>query len=178
MGYLSLIRLVPDIHRVFEYHGAEHKAINTLEANEDLSMPNCKSQTRLHPRCGTSFAIVVLLIDVIFGVLFLPREFFPHLGIFPNLTIRLLVNLALLLPFAGIAYEAIRLAGKFRTSAVVNVLFAPGLATQLITTAEPAEDQIEVALTALRACIAAEAGESPKQIAEEKANSDAAEYIA
>ena len=177
LGYLYLISRFPDIHRVFEYHGAEHKAINTLEANEDLNLDNCKAQTRLHPRCGTSFAIVVLLIDVVFGVLLLPREYVPSLGLIPNLTIRMVINLALLFPFAGIAYEMIRLAGKFRNSSLVNVLFAPGLATQYITTAEPKGDQIEVALTALRACVEAEEEDAilPKP---EMAPTEPAEWIA
>ncbi len=156
LGYLIGISRIPDIHRVFKYHGAEHKAINTLEADQELILDNCKLQTRLHPRCGTSFAIVVLILDVLFGVIFLPRVFIPTMGVVPNLTIRFVVNMLLLFPFAGIAYEGIRLAGKFRHNGVVNVLFAPGLATQLITTAEPDPDQIEVALTALKACVDAE----------------------
>jgi uncharacterized protein YqhQ len=160
LGYLIAISRLPDIHRVFKYHGAEHKAINTLEADQDLTLENCKLQTRLHPRCGTSFAIVVLILDVLFGVIFLPREFIHSWGVAPNLGLRFIINLALLFPFAGIAYEGIRLAGKFRHSGIVNALFAPGLATQLITTAEPDPEQIEVALTALKACVDAEGGKT------------------
>lgn len=156
IGYLWGISRVPDIHKIFKYHGAEHKAINTLEADQPLTMENCKAQTRLHPRCGTSFAIVVLIIDLLFGVLFLPREYVHTWGTVPNLGLRMVINLALLFPFAGIAYELIRLAGKFRHSGLIKALFAPGLALQLITTAEPDPDQIEVALTSLRACVEAE----------------------
>ena len=164
LGYLAVISRFPDIHRVFKYHGAEHKAINTLEADQDLTLENCKLQTRLHPRCGTSFAIVVLILDVLFGIIFLPRELVHGWGTVPNLTLRFFVNLALMFPFAGIAYEMIRMAGKFRHSGVVNALFAPGLATQLITTAEPDPDQIEVALTALKACVDAEDDKPPADV--------------
>lgn len=160
-GYLYSISRMPDIHRVFKYHGAEHKAINTLEADLPLTMENCQRQTRLHPRCGTSFAIIVLLIDMAMFIV-LPR--YPVHGIshFANLGVRFLINIACLPVFAGIGYELIRFAGKFRNSAFVNVLFAPGLATQLITTAEPEPDQIEIALTSLRACVAAEDGQTPR----------------
>jgi uncharacterized protein YqhQ len=157
-GYIIAISRVPDIHRVFKYHGAEHKAINTMEADQALTLENCKAQTRLHPRCGTSFMIVVLILDVIFGIIFLPRELVHTWGVGPNLTLRFIINLCLLFPFAGIAYEMIRFAGKFRNSTYIRALFAPGLATQLITTAEPDADQIEVALTALKACVDAEVG--------------------
>jgi uncharacterized protein YqhQ len=159
IGYLWGISKIPDIHRVFKYHGAEHKAINTLEAEQPLTMENCKAQTRLHPRCGTSFAIIVLLIDIL-ALVAVPRYLIPGASVAINLTLRILVNLACLPIFAGIAYELIRFAGKFRSSSFVMALFAPGLATQYITTAEPDEDQIEVALTALRACISAEQSEA------------------
>ncbi|HEY3782515.1 MAG TPA: DUF1385 domain-containing protein [Fimbriimonadaceae bacterium] len=159
IGYLYGISKFPDIHRIFKYHGAEHKAINTLELDDELNLENCKAQTRLHPRCGTSFAIVVLIIDLLFGVIFLPREYVHTWPVAANLGLRMVINLFLLFPFAGIAYELIRLAGKFRNSSFVTALFAPGLALQLITTAEPDPDQIEVALTALRACVTAEEGD-------------------
>lgn len=154
LGYVWLISRLPDIRRVFQYHGAEHKAINTLEAEQELTMENCQAQTRLHPRCGTSFAIVVLIVSIIMFTP-LPR---PQLGN-PMLNgfVRFLVEIPLLSIVAGISYELIRLAGKFRSQKWVNVLFAPGLATQYLTTVEPEDDQVEVALTALVACMEAEA---------------------
>jgi uncharacterized protein YqhQ len=155
-GYIGLIGLIPDIHRVFKYHGAEHKAINTLEADFPLEIEHCLRQTRLHPRCGTSFAMIVLLIG--FAVFtFLPR--YPlgqHAFALIDASIRFLVEL-LILPFiAGVAYELLRLAGKFRHATLVNVAFSPGLATQYLTTREPEEEQVEVALAALKGCIDAE----------------------
>src|SRR5437588_7143144 len=177
LGYLWLISRLPDIRRIFKYHGAEHKAINTLEADQPLTLENCKVQTRLHPRCGTSFAIVVFLIDFLL-LIPVPRYLIPSFSPWENIGLRILINIACLPIFAGIGYELIRLAGKFRNSGFVQALFAPGLATQYITTAEPEEDQIEVALTALRACVAAEKNEALAEVVEAPKASETAESIA
>ena len=156
LGYIWAIGLLPDIKRLFRYHGAEHKAINTLEDDQELTIDNCRVHGRLHPRCGTSFAIVVLIVSLI---VFTPLLRYPlgthHLAIV-NVAIRVLAEVVILPIVAGISYELIRLAGKLRTSAVVPALFYPGLMTQYLTTGEPADDQTEVALTALRACVDAE----------------------
>jgi len=158
-GYLLLIGSFRDIKEIFKFHGAEHKAINTLEADQELNMQNCLAQTRLHPRCGTSFAVIVLLISVILFT-FVPR--YPlgdQHGVFLNATIRIILEI-LILPFiSGAAYEVIRLAGKFKNSNVVKVFLWPGLMSQYITTREPEEKHIEVALAALKAVADAEAGE-------------------
>lgn len=158
LGYIGLIGLAPDIRRVFQYHGAEHKAINTLEADEELSMRYCKAQTRLHPRCGTSFAIIVLLVGFL-AFTFVPR--YPVTGHqgkpLVDITVRFFIEL-LILPFiSGISYELLRLAGKFRNQAIVNAVFKPGIWTQYLTTREPDESQIMVSLTALKSVLAAEA---------------------
>ncbi|MFQ3669008.1 MAG: DUF1385 domain-containing protein, partial [Fimbriimonadaceae bacterium] len=154
LGYVYLISLMPDIKRVFQYHGAEHKAINVLEARETLSMENCRRQTRLHPRCGTSFAIVVLIVSLIVFTL-LPK---PEVADSRFLTsiVRFLFEIPFLPIIAGLSYELIRFAGKMRNSALVKVLFAPGLATQFLTTREPDDDQIEVALVSLQAVVEAD----------------------
>lgn len=158
IGYIWAISRMKEIQRVFQYHGAEHKAINTLEANEELNMENCKAQTRLHPRCGTSFAVIVLLVSLVFFT-FIPRPDLPWLL---GSLVRFLIEIPLLLIVAGVSYELIRIAGKFRSQRWVGYLFWPGLMTQYITTSEPDEDQIEVALESLKATIAAEAaGEAP-----------------
>ena len=158
-GYLTLIGSFQGIKEVFRYHGAEHKAINTMEANQELNLVNCAQQTRLHPRCGTSFAIIVLLISVILFT-FVPR--YP-LGenhpIFVNATIRLCLEIIILPFISGIAYEVIRIAGKFKGSGLVKTLLWPGLMSQYITTREPRADHIEVALQALQAVVRAEEGE-------------------
>ena len=167
-GYVALISRMKEIKEVFKYHGAEHKAINTLEADEPLTMENCKKQTRLHPRCGTSFAVIVLILG--FCVFpFVPR--YPVTGHQGNMlldvSVRTLLEILILPIIASVAYELIRLAGKFRNQGFVMALFKPGLLSQYVTTREPTEEQIEVALTALKACIEAEEhGLAPAKAAE------------
>ncbi len=155
-SYIGLIGLIPDIRRVFKYHGAEHKAINTLEHDQPLEIDDCLKQTRLHPRCGTSFAIIVIILGFIVFT-FLPRyPFGQHAFGLIDATIRFFIEFLILPIIAGIAYELLRLAGKFRNATIVNVIFSPGLASQYLTTREPDPDQVEVALAALKGCIDAE----------------------
>ena len=157
IGYVSLIRRMNAIYRVFQYHGAEHKAINTMESGQELTMENCRKATRLHPRCGTNFAIIVLLLDIAVMTFVMRYPLgYENAHYMVNLALRALINLPILFMVAGVAYEMIRFAGKFRSSAVVQAFFIPGLMTQYITTAPPQDDQIEVALVALRAVVEAE----------------------
>jgi len=136
VGYIYVISLMPDVKRVFQYHGAEHKVINAYE-NKDLG--NVKKYSRIHPRCGTSFIIFVLFLSIIV-YMFVPLDY----GFWAKLGFRIL-----LLPFiAGIAYELIKLSGKYRKSKLLLGLISPGLLLQRMTTREPSEDQIEVALKA------------------------------
>jgi uncharacterized protein YqhQ len=146
LDYIALIGQVPDLYRVFQYHGAEHKAINTLEADQELTAENAARQTRIHPRCGTSFVVIVVLLSIaVFP--FLPR---------PALWLRIPLHLAILFPIASVAYEALRLAGKFRGRALATLAFWPGMLTQFLTTREPNERQVEVALHSLKAVMAKE----------------------
>jgi uncharacterized protein YqhQ len=157
-GYILLISRYKPIQEVFEYHGAEHKAINTLEAGEELTIDNCMKQTRLHPRCGTSFIVIVFIIGFIISTL-TPRYLITGQqgNILVDILGRQVIELLVLTPIiAGVSYELIRFAGKFRNSAFVNILFKPGLMTQLITTREPNASQVEVALAALREVVEAE----------------------
>ena len=157
-GYIGLIGLMPDIHEVFKYHGAEHKAINALEHDRPLEQDSCLSESRIHPRCGTSFAIIVLLVGfVVFA--FVPR--YPlgegtHAAL--NAAIRFVIDLAILPLIAGVSYELLRLAGRFRDQKLVNAAFQPGMWSQRLTTREPDPKHVEVALAALKACLAAEEG--------------------
>ena len=155
IGYLSLIRLYPPIMEVFRYHGAEHKAINVVEASEQLTPANALAQTRLHHRCGTNFAIVVLIIGLLIFPL-IPR--FGHGQVHDVLVVlmRLGVEICILPLIAGISYEVIRAAGKAKDQKWVNILLKPGLATQLITTAEPAQGHVEVAIASLESVMKAE----------------------
>jgi uncharacterized protein YqhQ len=159
IGYLALIRRIPAILDTFRYHGAEHKAINTIEAKQQLTTENCVAQTRLHPRCGTNFAIIVVILGFLMTV-WIPR--YPVLfgyevqGAFA-VVVRLLLELVVFMPLiAGVSYEIIRLAGKMKDQRWVDILLKPGLATQLITTEEPDEKHVEVAIRSLQAVLTAE----------------------
>ena len=161
IGYISLIRRYPAIMDVFRYHGAEHQAINAMEAEQELTAENCLKQTRLHPRCGTNFAIIVFIVSFLLFPL-IPRDllmssesqsFLQTVGFTLS---RIAVELMLLPIVAGISYEIIRLAGKAKDEKWVNIMLWPGLKTQLITTAEPEGKHAEVAIAALEAAVEAE----------------------
>ena len=129
-----------DIRRVFEYHGAEHKTIWTYESGEELTVENVKRHSRLHPRCGTNFLLIVMVVSIFV---------FAFLG-WPNLVERIASRVLLMPVVAGISYEMIRLAGRTQNP-VIQALFRPGLWLQYLTTREPHADQIEVAIEALNA---------------------------
>ena len=138
--YLSLISLFPDLRRVFQYHAAEHKAINAYEAGEELKPEIVQRYSLIHPRCGTAFLLWVMVI-AIFVFAFFGR---PH-------WYWLIATRILLLPLiAGIAYELIRFAGKHQDNRVLMSLLAPGMWLQRLTTREPSLDQIEVSIRALK----------------------------
>src|SRR3989454_5980258 len=138
--YLSLISLIPDLRRVFQYHAAEHKAINAYEAGEDLTPERVQGFSLIHPRCGTAFLLWVMVI-AIFVFAFFGRPAWYWL-----ITTRIL-----LLPvIAGLAYELIRFAGKHTGNRVLMALLAPGLWLQRLTTREPTLEQIEVSIRALQ----------------------------
>lgn len=160
-GYIALIGLLPDIREVFKYHGAEHKAINALEHDRPLELNACQNESRIHPRCGTSFAIIVLLIGFLLFA-FVPR--YPlgeHVSIIFNVTVRIALEICILPLIAGVSYELLRFAGKFRDQAIVNAAFQPGMWTQRLTTREPELKHVEVAIAALQACLDAEQDRQP-----------------
>jgi uncharacterized protein YqhQ len=140
VAYLALISLLPDLRRVFQYHAAEHKAINCYEAGDELTPENVQRHSLLHLRCGTAFLLWVMVI-AIFVFAFFGR---PH-------WYWLIGTRILLLPvIAGLAYELIRFAGKHADSTIVRALLAPGLWLQRLTTREPSLDQLEVSIRALQ----------------------------
>ncbi len=149
LGYLGLIGLMPDVRRVFQYHGAEHKAIYTYEQGLPLTVDNARAQTRFHPRCGTSFLLIVITTSIILFALVLR---FPISGnkVVDNLA-KIAIKIPLMFPVAGIAYEAIKLSGRFaQKNLFVRMLTAPGLLLQNLTTREPTDDQLEIALVSIR----------------------------
>lgn len=149
LGYLILVSKMKDIQRVFEYHGAEHKSIFCYENGEELTVENVKKHSRFHPRCGTSFLLFVIIVSIIFFS-FLPRitGYIRIVNILLNMGIRLL-----LMPIvAGISYEIIKFAGKSKNK-YVQLLNKPGMWLQRLTTREPDDSQIEVAIASLKAVI-------------------------
>ncbi len=148
LSYLGLVSINRDIQRVFQYHGAEHKTIFAYEHGEELTVENVRKYQRLHPRCGTSFLVFVLLISIIvFSII--PRE----IAGFQLGGLGIMVLKLLLLPFiSGISYEIIKWAGRSE-SALVKALSKPGMMLQYLTTREPDDSQLEVAIASLQAVI-------------------------
>ena len=140
LGYVALISLMKDIQRVFMYHGAEHKTINCFEAGVPLTPENVKKYSRYHKRCGTSFLFFVLAISII--LLMLIQVESPLM--------RVIVRIALIPVIAGISYEVLKLAGRSENP-IINLLSRPGLAIQKLTTKEPDDSMIEVAIQAVEA---------------------------
>jgi uncharacterized protein YqhQ len=140
VAYLSILSLIPSLRRVFQYHAAEHKAINAYEAGEELTPEVTQRYSLIHPRCGTAFLLWVMVIGVfVFALFGRPAWYW------------LIVTRISLLPvIAGIAYELIRFAGKHAENRVLMILLAPGLWLQRLTTREPTLDQLEVSIRALR----------------------------
>src|SRR5213082_1492313 len=138
--YLTVLSFVPSLRRVFQYHAAEHKAINAYEAGEDLTPETTQRYSLIHPRCGTAFLLWVMVIGVfVFALFGRPAWYW------------LIVSRIALLPvIAGIAYELIRFAGKHAENRILMTLLAPGLWLQRLTTREPTLDQLEVSIRALR----------------------------
>ena len=151
--YILVISLLPDLRRVFQYHGAEHKAINALEAGAELTPSNVQRFSLIHPRCGTAFLLWVMVI-AIFVFAFVGR---------PDWYLLVLSRILLLPVIAGLAYELIRYAGQHQDNRVLMTLLAPGLWLQRLTTREPTDDQVEVSICALRRVLAKEAGETAEQ---------------
>lgn len=139
---VSLCSRMKEIHRVFKYHGAEHKSIACYEAGLPLTVENIRPQRRFHPRCGTSFLFLVVFISIIVGS-FISWD---------NPAIRMLLKLALIPVVVGISYELIKLAGR-SDGILTRIISAPGMWLQRITTCEPDDSQIECAIAALEAVI-------------------------
>ncbi len=140
LGYILLVGRMEDIHRVFMYHGAEHKCINCIEHGLNLNLENVRKSSREHKRCGTSFIFIVLFISI-FVFMFIRVD---------QRLLQLALRILLIPVIAGVSYEFIRLAGR-SDSSIVNLLSRPGMALQRLTTAEPDDDMIEVAMASVEA---------------------------
>ena len=149
LGYMTLISKMKDIQRVFEYHGAEHKTIACYEGGEELTVENVKKYTRFHPRCGTSFLLFVMIISIIIYA-FLPR--FDGYVRIVSILLRMSTRILCLPLVAGLSFEVIKWAGRSKNR-FVCALSKPGLWLQRLTTREPDESQIEVAIESMLPCI-------------------------
>jgi uncharacterized protein YqhQ len=154
LGYIISISFLKDIRRIFEYHGAEHKSIYTYESGLDLNIANVKQFSTKHPRCGTSFILMVLLVSIFVfalvpSILSWLTPGFNALSVWKQKLVLIPLHILLVMPIAGMAYEINKLASKKANFWVVRWLIAPGLLLQHITTKEPDDKQIEVALVAL-----------------------------
>jgi uncharacterized protein YqhQ len=146
VGYLALISKLPDLRRVFQYHGAEHKTISCFEAGDELVPARAAEYSRLHPRCGTSFLLIVMVLAIfVFAPIGLPAWYL--------LVLSRILGIPLI---AGLSYEVIKWAGKHRNKRWVRDLMWPGLMLQNLTTREPDHDQLEVAIRSLQAVLAVE----------------------
>lgn len=139
--YIGLLGLTPSLRRVFQYHGAEHKSIYTYEQGHELTVENARKMTRFHPRCGTSFILVVFLISI-FVYTFVPRQ--------PDFLVNFFVRVLFLPIVAGVSYEFLKWSARQQRNVFVRAITAPGLWFQRLTTREPDDTQLEVALTALK----------------------------
>jgi len=151
LGYIALVRLMPDMKRLFGYHGAEHKTIHCYEYGQELTVENCKGNSCLHKRCGTNFLLIVMIISILV---------FSFIRV-DTAILRLVLRLALMPVVAGISYEVIKLLGRFDNK-FTDIISAPGLALQYLTTYEPTDDQLEVAIAALKYCLPKNQGEDDK----------------
>ncbi len=142
VAYIAAISRMKDIHRVFQYHGAEHKTIHCYENNKALTVENCREFYTLHPRCGTSFLMFVMIISLIL---------FSLLG-WPGLLFRVISRLLLIPVIAGLSFELLRWAGR-SDSSIVKILSMPGILLQKLTTAEPDDEHLEIAIIAMNAVL-------------------------
>jgi uncharacterized protein YqhQ len=140
LAYLAAVSLVGDFKRIFQYHGAEHTAINAYEAGVELNVENARKYPRFHSRCGTSFLLIVTLISILFFSL-MPRA---------DYLVRLSYRIVLIPVISAVSYEILKLSDKYRDSRIMKVLVAPGLALQHLTTRQPDDDMIEVAIKAVK----------------------------
>ncbi len=141
VGYLFLISLIPNVRRLFQYHGAEHMAINALESGDAVDVEHVRASSRLHPRCGTGFLVVVAFVSV---AVFVP------LGLLPT-AVRIVCQIVLVPVVAAVSFEIIRALIRIRQSAVGRIALAPVLGAQLLSTRHPDDSQVEVAIAALDA---------------------------
>lgn len=165
IAYIWGISFMKDVYRVFQYHGAEHKSIATFEAGMDLTVENARKFSTLHPRCGTSFVFFLILVSIIlFSAVFTVIPIGSNLPPLLRHVVAVLFKVALMLPVAGISYELIKVAGKCSTAWWAKMMSAPGMLLQKLTTKEPDDTQLEVALSSIKAVLILEEKYNLKEV--------------
>ncbi len=150
--YLVAITMAKDVRRIFQYHGAEHMSIYAMEAGEDLTVESARKYSPMHPRCGTSFLLIVMLLSIVV---------FAQIPQAWPLWAKAVSRIVLIPVIAGISYETLKLGDRYRDVAIFRLLVFPGLAMQRLTTRVPTDDQIEVALVALKEALSEEGESAP-----------------
>jgi len=176
VGYMLVIRRIPDIYRVFQFHGAEHKSIHTYEAGEALTVENARKRTTLHPRCGTTFIVMVALVSIfVFSAL---GPFLPELGLnkWADNVLFFLFKLPFLPLIAAVTFELQRLLARYGQRGPLQLLLWPGFLVQKITTIEPDDAQLEVAMGSLALALAHEQG-APRAAVNEQSYPNYAELL-
>ena len=169
--YVFFCSRLKEIKRVFMYHGAEHKSIHCFEHGEELTVENARKYTTLHPRCGTSFLMIVMIISILLFTLF---SELVHGIVNTNIFLRIITKLALLPVVAGVSYEVLKWLGRAKDTTIIKILKWPGLMTQKLTTSEPDDSMLEVALVSLKASLGWEKP-LPDSYYEEKTSEEEAE---
>ena len=159
--YIYLISLMKDVKVLFQYHGAEHKAVHCYEKGEKLDVKNMKKYSTLHPRCGTAFIMIVLVVSILVFSILTPilLHLFPSLvsmHVFPRKVILFLIRISLLPLIAGLSYEFLKFSAKYEKNSIMKIFVWPGLLMQKITTKEPNKKQMEVAVEAVKKILQSE----------------------
>lgn len=151
IGYIFSIGFLPDVKRVFQYHGAEHKVISAFEANEELTVKNAMKYSTFHPRCGTTFLFFLLFVSIVlFSMIFAVVPIGTGHNVFVKHFEAIIFKICLTFPIAGISYELIKFSGKYSGSKVGRIISYPGMLLQRLTTSEPSSDQLEVAIASIK----------------------------
>ncbi|GIX44700.1 MAG: membrane protein [Candidatus Sumerlaea sp.] len=156
VGYIAAISLMPDVRRLFQYHGAEHKTVSAYEAGKELTVENVRPFTTLHPRCGTTFIAIVLIVAILVFAVYarILMLVWPEFGTLPfalRKTFLILSHILLMPVIAGVCFELLRLGGKYPNNPLIRILITPGYWFQRLTTKEPDDSMLEVAISALEA---------------------------
>lgn len=177
LTYIWLISFLPDIKKVFQYHGAEHKSISTFEAGEELTIENAKKYPTFHPRCGTTFIFFLMFVSIIlFAMIFAVVPVGVNAPLLLKHLYAMLFKVALTLPIAGISYELIKFVGKDPNSFIGSVLSYPGKLLQKLTTREPDDLQLEVALASIKTVLFLEEKYNLKEASTKKITVDEIDF--